>query len=69
MASYVLTHLPPDCQSVICEFVPSIISERCLFCGIVVLKEDARGRVHTICNFACTESIVVCYDCLDDFYE
>ena len=66
MACYVLTQLPSDCHSIIRDFMPSIISERCLFCGIVVLKEDKHGRVHTVYNFACTESLVVCYDCYDD---
>ena len=55
--------LPMDCITIVCEFYPLIVEERCARCAHALIMLDTRGRCHHVAPFACTESLCVCEEC------
>ena len=61
--------LPLDCRSIIAEFLPQTVLERCHVCGFALVMLDRRGRVHLDPHIVCTESIALCCECYEQLYQ
>ena len=61
--------MPFDCHIMILQYLPSIVVERCHVCGIPVVMRDKRNRMHFEPHIVCTESVLVCGECFECFYE
>lgn len=69
MTHVLASKLPLDCRSIIQEFLPNEIVERCYMCGLVLLMKDRRERLHLMSqHFVYTESVLVCLECFESFY-
>lgn len=62
-------YIPMDCQMIIQEFLPHSVSERCYMCGFGIIMKDKRGREHFHAHIVCTESVFLCEECFEMFYE
>lgn len=61
------TDLPQDCLSVIREFMPLFVMERCFSCGMPVVMTDSRDRMHFATHIACSEAMIACEECFESF--
>lgn len=61
--------IPTDCLRVVSAHLPSVVEERCHVCGLGVVFSDRRGRRHYDPHIVCTESVVLCPECFESFYE
>lgn len=68
LLSHLQIYMPFDCCTIISEFLPSIVCERCFMCGLSVVMKDKKGRMHFRQHIACTESIILCCECFE-IYE
>lgn len=64
-----LPYIPDDCLRVIRDFLPLFTLERCFMCGTAVIRKDRRNRLHFEPHIACTESVILCSDCFENFYD
>lgn len=64
-----LTKIPQDCLSIVCEFLPYYIQERCHMCGTPVVMSDHRGRLHFGAHIVCSDTVIVCAECFDVFFS
>lgn len=62
-------HIPEDCHRMIHEFIPHIVEDRCHACGLALVLRDKRMRQHFEPHLVCTETIIVCTECFEMFYE
>ena len=61
--------LPEDCHRMIREYLPRDVLERCHVCGKGLVLLDGHKRLHFETHIVCTESVLVCDDCFECFYE
>jgi len=59
--------LPSDCCYLIYQYLPRYIVDRCHTCGVPLVLKDKRNRLHYEPFIVCTESILVCDICYENY--
>ena len=61
--------IPTDCLKIVKEYIPIKIVERCYYCGDGVVYKDEHNRTFYANVLVCTETVSLCIECFELFYQ